>query len=145
MIADRTRTCWILLVALAFLAAAPAQGTKSVSRPNILFIFSDDHSIQPIGAYGGRLAEFCKQNKVTPNIDRLTEQGALFANSFCGNSLCSPSRASVLTGLHSHANGVMVLNKPIRDGLWTYPRAVREVGYETAVFGNWVPPPRYYR
>ena len=106
-------------------------------RPNILFIFSDDHSFQTIGAYGSRLSAFCREQGVTPNIDRLADQGALFRNSFCGNSLCSPSRAAVLTGLHSHANGVMTLNKPITPGLWTYPVSLREAGYQTAVFGKW--------
>jgi arylsulfatase A-like enzyme len=123
--------------AMAWAIAAGAGGAEPAKRPNILFIFSDDHSIQTIGAYGSRLSQFCKQNAVTPNIDRLAEQGALFPNSFCGNSLCSPSRASVLTGLHSHANGVMTLNVPLNAGLWTYPRAVREAGYQTAVFGKW--------
>lgn len=116
---------------------AAAAKPDAAPRPNILFIFSDDHSIQTIGAYGSGLSEFCKQHAVTPNIDRLAEQGALFRNSFCGNSLCSPSRASILTGLHSHANGVMTLDRPITAGLWTYPRAVREAGYQTAVFGKW--------
>ena len=121
--------------AFAFLGRARAAETRR--PPNIVFIFSDDHSCQTIGAYGGRLSAFCKQHAVTPNIDRLADQGALFPNSFCGNSLCSPSRAAVLTGLHSHANGVMTLDKPLLPGLWTYPRAVREAGYQTAVFGKW--------
>lgn len=107
------------------------------AKPNIVFIFSDDHSIQTIGAYGTRLSEFCARQKVTPNIDRLASGGAVFMNSFCGNSLCSPSRAAVLTGLHAHANGVMLLNKPINQGLWTYPVGLREAGYQSAVFGKW--------
>ena len=107
------------------------------ARPNIVFIFSDDHSIQTIGAYGARLSAFCKVQGVTPNIDRLAERGGLFVNSFCGNSLCSPSRAAILTGLHSHANGVMTLGKPIKEGMWTYARALREAGYQSAVFGKW--------
>ena len=105
-------------------------------RPNIVFIFSDDHSLQTIGAYGGRMAEFLKKNGCTPNIDRLAEEGALFHNSFCANSLCSPSRAAILTGLHAHANGVMTLNKPINEDLWTYPRSLRDAGYQTALIGK---------
>ena len=88
-----------------------------VKKPNIVFIFSDDHSVQTIGAYGARLSALCREQGVTPNIDKLAAPGGLFVNSFCGNSFCSPSRASVLTGLHSHANGVRTLNKPIADGL----------------------------
>jgi len=121
-------------------AAAAASGQAAAeprAKPNIVFIFSDDHSIQTIGAYGTRLSEFCVQQKVTPNIDRLATGGAVFVNSFCGNSLCSPSRASVLTGLHSHANGVKNLNKPITKGLWTYPVSLREAGYQSALFGKW--------
>ncbi len=112
--------------------------TPGASRqPNIVFIFSDDHSLQTIGAYQGRLAAFCRQHQVTPNIDRLAAKGGLFVNSFCGNSLCSPSRASILTGLHSHSNGVMTLSKPIREGLWTFPLAMKEAGYQTALIGKW--------
>ena len=108
-----------------------------LQKPNIIFIFSDDHSLQTIGAYGSRLSEFCKRQNVTPNIDRLAAEGGLFVNSFCGNSICSPSRAAVLTGLHAHANGVMVLNRPVSPGVWTFPGAVRAAGYQTAVIGKW--------
>lgn len=107
------------------------------TRPNIVFIFSDDHSIQTIGAYGARLSAFCREQGVTPNIDKLAAQGGFFVNSFCGNSLCSPSRASVLTGLHSHANGVETLDQPIKEGVWTFPKSLRETGYQTAVIGKW--------
>ena len=111
--------------------------TLAGNRPNIVFIFSDDHSIQTIGAYGARLSAFCREQGVTPNIDKLAAQGGFFVNSFCGNSLCSPSRASVLTGLHSHANGVETLDQPIKEGLWTFPKSLREGGYQTAVIGKW--------
>jgi arylsulfatase A-like enzyme len=118
------------------LSVASAAGVP-VQQPNIVFIFSDDHSIQTIGAYNSRLSEFCRQQQVTPNIDRLAAAGALFPNSFCGNSLCSPSRASVLTGLHSGANGVTNLGQPVRQGTWMYPIGVHEAGYQTAAFGKW--------
>jgi arylsulfatase A-like enzyme len=106
-------------------------------RPNIVFIFSDDHSIQAIGAYNTWLSAFCREHQVTPHIDRLAAEGAVFVNSFCGNSLCSPSRATVLTGLHSHANGVRRLEQPITPGLWTYPVSLRQAGYQTAIIGKW--------
>lgn len=109
----------------------------AASRPNIVFIFSDDHSLQTIGAYGWRLSEFCQQQQVTPNLDRLAAAGGIFVNSFCGNSLCSPSRAAIQTGLHSHANGVMLLDRPITPGVWTFPGSVREAGYQTALIGKW--------
>jgi arylsulfatase A-like enzyme len=113
-----------------------ADASKPV-KPNIVFVFSDDHSLQAIGAYGWRLSEFCKKHGVTPNIDRLADQGGLFTNSFCCNSLCSPSRAAILTGLHSHANGVAVLDRPIKPGLWTFQTSLRQAGYATAVIGKW--------
>jgi len=122
----------LLLTSLAGLhAASPA------AKPNIIFIFSDDHAVQAIGAYGARLSDFCQQQGVTPNIDKLAAQGGYFVNSFCGNSLCSPSRASVLTGLLSHANGVMHLERPLTPGLWTFPLGLHDAGYQTALFGKW--------
>ena len=104
-------------------SSLPTQ-SHPVDRPNIIFIFSDDHSLQTIGAYNLWLSRFCREQEITPNLDRLEAQGGLFVNSFCANSLCSPSRASVLTGLHSHANGVQTLNQPIKEGLWTFPKSV---------------------
>ena len=125
--------CWSWILAAQGLAASAA----SAAAPNIIFILSDDHSLQTIGAYRGRLAQFCRQQKVTPNIDQLAAQGGHFINSFCGNSLCSPSRASILTGLHSHANGVTNLDQSLRAGVWTFPESLRDVGYQTAVIGKW--------
>lgn len=74
--------------------------TKSAKRPNIIFIMSDDHAAHAISAYGSKI------NK-TPNIDRLAKEGMRFDNCFCTNSLCSPSRAVILTGKYSHLNGVV--------------------------------------
>ena len=128
---------WFSRLLLLGLLCVPWLCFAAPSRPNILFILSDDHSIQTIGAYGSRLSEFCRQQHVTPNMDRLAAGGALFPNSFCGNSLCSPSRASILTGLHSGANGVICLGQPVTKGVWMYPAAIREAGYQTAVVGKW--------
>ena len=139
LIAQQTRHVKRALLILISLAGASIEliAAPQGARPNIVFIFSDDHAIQAIGAYGGRLSKFCKEQGVTPNIDKLADQGGLFINSFCGNSLCSPSRASVLTGLLSHANGVKYLERPITPGLWTYPVGLQALGYQTAVFGKW--------
>ena len=129
----------LLLLALwgwqALTGLAPAQAAER--PPNILFIFSDDHSSQSIGAYRLWLSEFIREQKITPRIDRLAEQGAVFVNSFCGNSICSPSRATVLSGVHSHLNGVTHLDGRIRDGVWTFPPALRAAGYQTAILGKW--------
>jgi arylsulfatase A-like enzyme len=126
-----------LALACVLLVPRGAAAGTPPTLPNIVFVLSDDHSLQTIGAYNLRLSKFCRQQGVTPNIDRLADRGGLFVNSFCGNSLCSPSRASILTGLHSHANGVMNLDEPIRAGTWTYPDALRAAGYQTAVIGKW--------
>ena len=78
-------------------------------RPNILYIMSDDHTSQAIGAYGGRLAGL----NPTPALDRLAGEGMLFENVFCTNSICTPSRASVLTGQYSQTNGVLTLEEAL--------------------------------
>ncbi len=126
-----------LLTLTGLWAAVTTLCAADAPRPNIVFILSDDHSIQTIGAYGARLSAFCRQQNVTPNMDRLATAGAVFPNSFCCNSLCSPSRAAILTGLHSGANGVTRLDQAVRQGVWMFPASVREAGYQTAVVGKW--------
>ena len=79
--------------------------------PNILFIMSDDHASNAIGAYGSRFSSL----NPTPNLDRLAKEGILFENMFSTNSICSPSRASIITGQYSHINGV-------QDSLWCAAR-----------------------
>jgi arylsulfatase A-like enzyme len=126
-------------IALLLACALAATAAAAPDRPrNIVFIFSDDHSLQTIGAYNWRLSEFCREHDVTPNIDRLAAEGGLFENSYCGNSICTPSRATVLTGLHSHAHGVRNIQErtPIPADLWTFPPALQKSGYQTALFGK---------
>ncbi|MFM7321312.1 MAG: sulfatase [Armatimonadota bacterium] len=102
--------------------------------PNILFIFSDDHAVQAISSYGGPLRNVAP----TPGIDRIAREGALFRNSFCANSICGPSRANVLTGVHSHINGFVDNENSRFDGTQpTFPSLLRDAGYETAVVGKW--------
>ena len=111
------------------LAVAPA-----AERPNILFIFSDDHARRAISAYGSDLAEIAP----TPNIDRLADEGALFRQSFCANSICGPVRASVMTGLHSHKNGLMRNDSGAFDASqWNFAKELRKSGYTTAAVGKW--------
>lgn len=117
----------------SFVVASWATLAHSNDRPNILFIFSDDHAIKAISAYGGPLAEVAP----TPNIDRLAKQGAVFVNSFCGNSICGPSRATILTGKHSHANGFMRNGNSFDPSQWTVAKALQAGGYATAVIGKW--------
>src|SRR5437762_11138008 len=89
---------------LLFVLAAAAGSSAGADRPNILYIMSDDHAAHAIGAYGSHV------NK-TPNIDRLAREGALMANVFATNSICTPSRATILTGQYSHLNGVTMFNR----------------------------------
>jgi len=109
------------------------EGCSSTSQgpPNILFIFSDDHACQAIGAYGSPVAR-------TPNIDRIAREGALFENSFCSNAICAPSRAVVLTGKFSHVNG-KVDNRadPFDTSQPTFNKSLRGAGYQTAMIGKW--------
>ncbi len=100
------------------------------SRPNILYIMSDDHAEQAISAYGSTLIN-------TPNLDRIAEEGILFRNSFVTNSICAPSRATMLTGKFSHLNGLRD-NLDVFDGSQiTFPKLLRQHGYQTAVVGKW--------
>lgn len=116
----------LLLTPALRLDAAEAKPTQ----PNILFIFSDDHAERLIGAYDGSI------NK-TPNIDRIAHEGALFTRSFNTNSICCPSRASILTGKHSHANGVLGNSSRWNTRQWSYPRDLGKAGYQTALIGKW--------
>lgn len=99
-------------------------------RPNVLFIFSDDHALRTIGAYEGSI------NK-TPNLDRIAKEGAIFTQSFNVNSICCPSRAAIMTGKHSHANGVTGNGAPWNGKQWVYSREMGKAGYETALIGKW--------
>jgi len=102
-------------------------------KPNILFIMSDDHAAHGISAYGGRLAKIAP----TPNLDRLAKEGAIFRNAFCTNSICSPSRASILTGQYSHTNGAVDLSGKVLPGKQMLPIEMKKAGYETAMIGKW--------
>ena len=110
-------------------AAAPARQ----ARPNIIFIMSDDHAQAAISAYGEAIGQMAP----TPNIDRLAKNGALFENSFVTNSLCGPSRATMLTGLFSHMHGFTKNGQKFDNAMWNWPRALGASGYQTALFGKW--------
>ena len=111
---------------LTFLAAT----LWGSAKPNVVFIFSDDHATQAISAYGSKINR-------TPNIDRIAREGAIFRNNFCANSICGPSRATILTGKHSHKNGFMRNGNRFDPEQTTFPKLLRKVDYRTAVFGKW--------
>jgi len=103
------------------------------SKPNIIYIMSDDHAAPAISAYGGFLSEVFK----TPNLDRLASEGMRFENTFCTNSICTPSRANVLTGKYSHKNGVYTLNEILSDDQETFIKILKRSGYYTGIIGKW--------
>jgi len=119
---------WLLLLTLAL------AGTVSAAKsPNIVFFFTDDHAPHAIGAYRGWLQGL----NPTPNLDQLASEGMLFENSFCTNSICGPSRAVILTGKHSHKNGFMNNGNNFDGDQQTFPKLLRDAGYETAFYGKW--------
>lgn len=101
--------------------------------PNILFIMADDHTTQAIGAYGGRLAPL----NPTPNIDALASNGMRFDRVFCNNSICTPSRATIITGQYSQTNGVLDLRGAIPPERQFLPIELKKAGYQTAMIGKW--------
>jgi arylsulfatase A-like enzyme len=123
-------TCKLVCAILALCSTTHL--VQAASRPNIVFIFSDDHAPHAIGAYDGWL----KTVDPTPHIDKLASQGMLFRNSFCTNSICGPSRAVIQTGKHSHKNGFMNNGNTFNWKQQTFPKLLQQVGYRTAIFGK---------
>lgn len=99
-------------------------------RPNIVLILTDDHAAHAISAYGSIV-------NTTPRIDEIARRGALLESCFCTNSICTPSRATILTGTYSHVNGVLTLSTPIDAHQPTFVTQLRDAGYKTAVVGKW--------
>ena len=122
--------CLALACILIGLLLDPVVSTAAQTRPNIVFIFSDDHALQAIGAYGSKVNR-------TPHIDRLAHEGALYVNSFCANSICGPSRACILTGKHSHLNGFLRNGDRFDGEQTTFPKILSNAGYHTAMIGKW--------
>ncbi|MEO1584317.1 MAG: sulfatase [Planctomycetota bacterium] len=118
---------WAIVV---FVLATSGIACCQDDRPNIIFIMSDDHGWQAIGTYGSDRNE-------TPNIDRIAREGARLDNFFVGNSICAPSRATMLTGLHSHANGLTDNRRPFDASQRHIAKMLQDSGYQTALVGKW--------
>jgi arylsulfatase A-like enzyme len=130
----RRRLMGVALIGLAAAAGSVVSGRGAVQvpgagRPNIIYIMSDDHAAHAISAYGSRVNQ-------TSNIDRLAREGALMTRVFATNSICTPSRAAVLTGQYSHVNGVTMFNR-FDSGRMTVARLLQQSGYHTAMIGKW--------
>lgn len=108
-------------------ALAPAAGRP---QPNILFIMSDDHASHAISSYGSAINR-------TPNIDRIAQGGVRMTNCFCTNSICTPSRAAILTGQYSHRNGVYTLQDSLDPARNNVAKELKSAGYQTAMIGKW--------
>jgi len=132
----------------ACVSTTPSNSNGSISSPsstqasvssgetrqyNILYIMTDDHAAHAVGAYQGRFAEL----DPTPNLDALANSGMRFTNVFVTNSICTPSRATILTGQYSQTNGVLDLRGEITTPQQHLPRLMKEAGYETAIIGKW--------
>ena len=116
---------WSTVVSM-FLGAS----SFAAERPNILFIFTDDHASHAMSCYGSKINE-------TPNLDRIADEGMLFRNCFCTNSICGPSRAVIQTGKYSHKNGFYMNGDQFDGTQQTFPKLLQAAGYQTAVIGKW--------
>ncbi len=123
----------LILVSLICLQPLFGQKSKSKNKPNILFIMSDDHTSQAWGIYGGPLEKIIKNE----NIKRLAANGAVLNNAFCTNSICVPSRATIMTGQYSHNNGVFTLADALQPDQKNIAKELQNVGYQTALIGKW--------
>lgn len=105
-------------------------GRPPAGTPNILFIMTDDHTSQAMSCYGSRLNR-------TPAMDRIAKEGIRFDDCFCTNGICAPSRAVILTGKHSHLNGIRDNAHPFDGSQTTFPKLLQKAGYQTALIGKW--------
>lgn len=112
-----------------FLALA-GSALAAEARLNLLFIMADDHGRQATSCYGGNLIQ-------TPNLDRLAREGVRFDHAMAGNSICSPSRAMLLTGKYNHLCGVRKLEEHFDGAQQTFPKLLQQAGYQTAIIGKW--------
>ena len=121
---------WILWLVPVFWGAGPTVAAEPLKRPNIVFVLTDDMRWDAMGVAG-------HPHLKTPNIDRLAREGVHFRNAFCTTSLCSPSRASILSGLYAHSHKVVNNFTEYPANLPGFPQQLQSAGYETAYIGKW--------
>ncbi|VGO19098.1 sulfatase family protein [Pontiella sulfatireligans] len=122
-----------LVAGLALMVSVSVMANTAQNKPNILFVMSDDHTSQAIGAYGGRLASL----NPTPTIDSIAKEGVVMENAFCHNGICTPSRACIMTGQYSAINGCPVLIDHLPAERQYLSTEMNKAGYQTAVIGKW--------
>ncbi|UCS91717.1 sulfatase [Echinicola marina] len=122
-----------IMMVLFFGHILNAQEKVKKKGPNIVVIFTDDHAFQAISAYGHPISKIAK----TPNIDRLAEEGLLFKRAYVENSICTPSRATLFTGLYSHQHGQQLLGSRMDYSRTWFVELLQQAGYQTSVFGKW--------
>lgn len=131
MFENPLRAAAFLFLLLGF--SCQTNSSEENVRPNIIFIMSDDHTSQAWGIYGGVLADYVKND----NIKRLAEEGMTLDNVLCTNSICTPSRASIMTGQYSHQNGVYTLSEALEPDSMNIAKVLKQSGYQTALIGKW--------
>ena len=120
----------VSLLLFAILLVTGCRQEEPVQRPNIIFIFTDDHTARALSAYGSVVNE-------TPNLDRIAQEGMRFDRCLVTNSICAPSRAVILTGKHSHINGQLTNGETFNGQQQTFPKLLQQAGYETGIVGKW--------
>ncbi len=127
----KTKSITYGLLTLFFFSVATK--VTAQKKPNILYIMSDDHTTQAIGVYKSRLAKL----NPTPTLDKIANEGIIFDNCFVTNSICTPSRASIITGQYSQKNGVIDLEGHVATKDHYLPKEIKKLGYQTALIGKW--------
>ncbi|MFD2587985.1 sulfatase [Croceitalea marina] len=123
------KIAFLVIITAQFSCKEKVKEVAVKSRPNIIFIMSDDHAYQAISAYNSHLIQ-------TPNIDRIAKEGITFTNACVTNSICAPSRATILTGKHTHINGKTDNRRPFDTTQVTFPEIFQKAGYQTAMYGK---------
>ena len=121
------------LLLMTIVTSFYACNEQVVEKPNIIFIFSDDHAYQAVSAYDYEIGKYAS----TPNIDRIATDGMRFDRCYVTNSICAPSRATILTGKHSHLNTVPTNRERFDSTQVTFPKILQANGYQTAIVGKW--------
>jgi arylsulfatase A-like enzyme len=130
MLLKRSLLLLVFVGGITLTSCQQSNTKQSVKKPNIVFIMTDDHTIQAMSAYGSKLVK-------TPGLDRIAKEGMLFNNCFVTNAVCGPSRATILTGKYSHLNGLTDNSKVFDSTQVIYPQLLKKAGYQTAMIGKW--------